>query len=73
MGGDVLRWALQCPCSKARHTPKLVVLTGGGKTAILELARKYFCRHIVFLPEAAGIVFCGGFPRIRTDYLPLAT
>lgn len=58
-----------CKCSKTRHDPKLVVLTGGpggGKTAILEMARRYFCRHVVLLPEAASIVFGGGFPRIGT-------
>jgi hypothetical protein len=27
--------------------------TGGGKSAILELARLYLCRHVVFVPEAA--------------------
>lgn len=43
-----------------------IVITGGpgaGKTALLELARKYFCNHIQVLPEAARIVFRGGFPR----------
>ena len=58
-----------CRCSKARHDPKLVVLTGGpggGKTAIIEMARRYFCRHVVLLPEAASIVFTGGFPRLNT-------
>lgn len=58
-----------CKCSKVRHATKLVVLTGGpggGKTAILEMARRYFCRHVVLLPEAAGIVFGGGFPRLAT-------
>jgi len=43
-----------------------VVLTGGpgaGKTAILELIRQAFCQHVKVLPEAAGIVFGGGFPR----------
>jgi predicted ATPase len=56
-----------CKCKKARHKPKLVVLTGGpggGKTAILEMARRYFCQHVAILPEAASIVFGGGFPRV---------
>jgi predicted ATPase len=46
--------------------PVRIVLTGGpgaGKTAILELARRDFCRHVQVLPEAASIVFGGGFPR----------
>lgn len=58
-----------CRCRKARHTPKLVVLTGGpggGKTAVLEMARRYFCQHVAIAPEAASIVFGGGFPRSQT-------
>jgi predicted ATPase len=58
-----------CDCSHKRHHAKLVVLTGGpggGKTAILEMARRYFCHHVVLLPEAASIVFGGGFPRLDT-------
>ncbi len=54
-----------CACSKP-HERRHVVLTGGpgaGKTAILELIRQSFCRHVKVLPEAAGIVFGGGFPR----------
>jgi predicted ATPase len=42
------------------------VLTGGpgaGKTALLELVRQSFCPHVKVLPEAAGVVFGGGFPR----------
>lgn len=42
------------------------MLTGGpgaGKTAVLELVRQEFCAHVQVLPEAAGIVFGGGFPR----------
>jgi predicted ATPase len=57
-----------CACTHT-HEPKLVVVTGGpgaGKTALLELARRHFCEHVVVLPEAASIVFGGGFPR-RTD------
>lgn len=56
-----------CGCQSLRHRAKLVVLTGGpggGKSAILELARLYLCRHVVFVPEAASIVFGGGFPRV---------
>jgi predicted ATPase len=43
-----------------------VVLTGGpgaGKTAVLALVRHHLCRHVHVLPEAAGILFGGGFPR----------
>ena len=36
---------------------------GGGKTAVLEMARRYFCQHVVIAPEAASIVFGGGFLR----------
>lgn len=56
-----------CDCTH-RHEPIFVVLTGGpgsGKTAVLELIRLFFCRHVVRLPESAGIVFGGGFPRDR--------
>ena len=49
---------------------KLIVLTGGpgaGKTATLEVVRRDSCKHVEVLPEAAGIVFGGGFPRRMTD------
>jgi predicted ATPase len=42
------------------------VLTGGpgaGKTAVLELIRLFFCEHVHTLPESAGIIFGGHFPR----------
>jgi len=54
-----------CSCTE-RHTPLRVVLTGGpggGKTAVLELIRMAFCHHLRILPEAAGVIFGGGFPR----------
>lgn len=54
-----------CSCT-ARHTTRRVVLTGGpgaGKTAVLEFMRLAFCRHVTILPEAAGVLFGGGFPR----------
>lgn len=54
-----------CECA-AVHERRRVVLTGGpgaGKTAVLELIRQAFCEHVTVLPEAAGIVFGGGFPR----------
>jgi predicted ATPase len=54
-----------CPCT-SEHTPRRVVVTGGpgaGKTALLELLRHAVCRHVHILPESAGVVFGGGFPR----------
>ena len=56
----------QCSCKRQTHSCKRIVITGGpggGKTAVLEIARKNFCQHIAILPEAASILFGGGFPR----------
>jgi predicted ATPase len=54
-----------CRCTET-HDGRRIVLTGGpaaGKSAVLELARLLFCSHVLTLPEAAGIVFGGRFPR----------
>ena len=54
-----------CSCTES-HPSKRVVLTGGpgaGKTAVLELMRKTLCEHVRVVPESAGVVFGGGFPR----------
>lgn len=62
---DPLHGAEICHCG-ATHPRQRLVLTGGpgaGKTAVLELLRRTFCEHVVTLPESAGIVFGGGFPR----------
>ena len=62
---------IACDCTEP-HIPRRIVLTGGpgaGKTATLELIRRAsFCDHVHILPEAAGIIFGGGFPR-RADVL----
>jgi predicted ATPase len=49
--------------------PKSIVVTGGpgaGKTAALEVVRGDAFPHVAVLPEAASIVFGGGFPRTST-------
>ena len=68
MRPDPQRGAGHCGCHLPTHDAQLVVVTGGpgaGKTALLELARRDLCEHVVILPEAAGIVYGGGFPRRR--------
>ncbi len=48
---------------------KLVVVTGGpgaGKTAVLEMAKKLLCKDAIIIPEAASIVFGGGFWRLQS-------
>jgi predicted ATPase len=55
-----------CHCTVGEHAPKLIVITGGpgaGKTALLETVRRTFCEHVTVLPEAASILYGGGFPR----------
>lgn len=59
-----------CSCKKVSHDTQLVVLTGGpgaGKTAVLEFVRKALCEHIAILPEAASLLFGGGFWRLESD------
>jgi predicted ATPase len=55
----------RCECQNV-HQPRRIVLTGGpgaGKTATLEMIKESFCEHVRILPEAASVVFGGGFPR----------
>ena len=45
---------------------RFIVLTGGpgaGKTAVMEAARQIFSQEVALLPEAASVVYSGGFPR----------
>jgi len=65
---------MPCAC-RVDHQRKRIVLTGGpgaGKTAALELIRNSFCPHVRILPEAAGIVFGGGFARGESQVLRCA-
>ncbi len=58
--------SLSCSCRVGEHVPKRVVITGGpgaGKTAVLGVVCRSFCEHVLVLPEAAGIIYGGGFPR----------
>lgn len=52
---------------KQSNFTKLIVITGGpgaGKTALLEMTKKIWTKKVVCLPEAASIVFGGGFFRL---------
>jgi len=67
---DLVLGMARCRCEAASHRTKLVAITGGpgaGKTAVLEMASRAFCEHVAILPEAASIVFGGGFPRRSSD------
>lgn len=58
-----------CSCDKPIDSTQFVVLTGGpgaGKTAVLEFVRKVLCEHMTILPEAASILFLGGFWRMNS-------
>jgi predicted ATPase len=57
-----------CSCEVA-HLLRQIVVTGGpgaGKTAALEVLRRQACSHVQILPEAASILWRGGFPRSVT-------
>ncbi len=64
-----------CECSIVDSKTRLIVITGGpgaGKTAVLEMAKKVLCQHVTILPEAASIVFGGGFWRLSSSSARLA-
>ncbi|RMH38903.1 MAG: hypothetical protein D6689_18430 [Deltaproteobacteria bacterium] len=59
-----------CDCRREGDGIRFIAVTGGpgaGKTAVLELALRALCHHVAIVPEAASIVFGGGFPRRNTD------
>lgn len=61
---------LDCDCTHPSHATTFIVLTGGpgaGKTAVLETVRRQFCEHVAVLPEAASMLFRGGFPRLASS------
>lgn len=61
--------------SKGLQPTELIVITGGpgaGKTALLELFRKILCEHVAILPEAASILFGGGFWRLESPSAKMA-
>lgn len=50
---------------------RFIVLTGGpgaGKTAVMGAARQIFGKHVAILPEAASIIYAGGFPRFPSPH-----
>ncbi len=52
------------------ESPSLIVVTGGpgaGKTSLINAAKQRFCEHVTIVPEAATIVFSGGFWRGSTN------
>lgn len=70
MSDDIAYGRQPCACTADFHGCRLVAITGGpgaGKTAILDIARQVFCRHVAIVPEAATIVFSGGFWRGTSD------
>ncbi len=53
-----------------------IVLTGGpgaGKTTAADLLRREIGDSVVIVPEAATLLFEGGFPRYKTEFAQMAT
>lgn len=49
---------------------KLIVITGGpgaGKSAVLEMTKKFLNERAIILPESASIIFGGGFWRLPSQ------
>lgn len=53
-----------------KKLPGKVVFTGGpsgGKTSIIEVVQRHFGKKVTVVPEAATILYGGGFPRLPGD------
>lgn len=51
------------------NTPVKIAITGGpsgGKTTLIEALRKEFGQKVKIVPEAASILYKGGFPRVKS-------
>jgi predicted ATPase len=49
---------------------RFIVLTGGpgaGKSAVMAAVRQIYGSQVAILPEAASIVYSGGYPRLNTE------
>ena len=60
----------KCGILEIQSPTEFIVITGGpgaGKTALLEFVRKILCERIAILPEAASILFGGGFLRLTSN------
>ncbi len=65
----------KCSHQHPSSTTQLIVITGGpgaGKTALLEFLRKILCEHVAILPEAASILYGGGFWRLESTTAKIA-
>lgn len=75
MPGQPYSCEKKCPCTQIPLPTKFIVITGGpgaGKTAVLEFVRKMLCEHVAILPEAASILFGGGFWRLDSSTAKMA-
>lgn len=55
---------------KTQRNYKSIVFTGGpggGKTSIIEVVKRHFGNKVAVVPEAATILYSGGFPRFPGD------
>lgn len=56
--------------TETHRGPRKIVLTGGpggGKTTAADLFRREMGERVVVVPEAATLLFSGGFPRVTPD------
>ena len=68
---DISLGSLAGPRAGLPQRPVKIVLTGGpsgGKTTLVNAIQKEFASHVMVIPEAASIVFGGGWPRRKTVF-----